>query len=143
MSFCVNSKSSVTSPILVQLITIEFSLNEFQLILQIQVSMTKSGSGIVIRDIAYQAEGTFLAIVMENLFPLLPLGRFLESMFLFLFFSLSIRRNTKRQRVWQADFFNFQRSCSILIPTEEKGDVTEMQLCFTFHFVVVGRLACR
>ena len=130
MSFCVNSKSSVTSPLLVQLITIEFSLNEFQLILQIQVSMTKSGSGIVIRDIAYQAEGTFLAIVME-------------SMFLFLFFSLSIRRNTKRQRVWQADFFNFQRSCSMLILIEEKGDVTEMQLCFTFHFVVVRRLACR
>ena len=47
--------------------------------------MTKSGSGIVIRDIAYQAEGTFLAIVMENLFPLLPLGRFLESMFFFCF----------------------------------------------------------
>ena len=56
--------------------------------------MTQSGSGIVIRDIAYQAEGTFLAIVME-------------SMFLFLFFSLSIRRNTKRQRVWQAGFFQF------------------------------------
>ena len=128
--FCVNSKSSVTSPILVQLITIEFSLNEFQLILQIQVAMTKSGSGIVIRDIAYQAEGTFLAIVME-------------SMFLFLFFSLSIRRNTKRQCVWQADFFYFQRSCSILIPTEEMEDVTEIQLCFTFNFVVVRRVACR
>ena len=57
--------------------TIEFSLNDFPWIQRIQWIMTKSKSSMVTRGITHLATDTLPMVVIQSIFSLLPLGRYL------------------------------------------------------------------
>ena len=86
--------------------TLEFYLNDFCWISQIQWIMIKSKSGIVTKAIAYLATNTFPTIVMASTSPLLLLGRNLLP---------GITLNRHLTRITHKDFIFITSSANISI----------------------------